>query len=154
MIENFVQGKDDNSLTAAVKQRDQHAFGLLYDKYAPPMLGIILKMTGDKLRAEELLGECFVNIWNEISFYDDNRESLFIWLLNKARFCAANEMQATPAKSANTKNTVYTDAAEKKPEVMKQNNLSALDMVYCKGYSYDKAAAALKITAAECKKNG
>ena len=114
------------------------------------MLGIIFKITGDKLRAEEILNACFLNIWDQVVFYDDTKGSLFTWLLNKARNCAAVAMQAEQAKTVNTKNTVYTETAENKPIAAGQNNPSALDMVYCKGYSYDKAAVALKIPAAEC----
>jgi RNA polymerase sigma-70 factor, ECF subfamily len=50
--------------------RDATAFSLLYEKTAPILLGIALRITRRRETAEEVLHDAFVKIWNQAKSFD------------------------------------------------------------------------------------
>jgi len=67
----------DERLVACILQGDKQAFGELYDKYAPALLGIITKIAVDKKTSENILQESFLIIWNDLKTHDCSGERLF-----------------------------------------------------------------------------
>jgi RNA polymerase sigma-70 factor (ECF subfamily) len=58
---------------------------MLYDRHAATFLGICLKITGDRLGAEDLLQEIFWRVWQSASTYQARRGSFTGWLFRIAR---------------------------------------------------------------------
>src|SRR5437762_897202 len=52
-------------LLARVRERDADALGELYDGLAPGLLGMLLRILGDRDAAEEILDDVFLGLWNE-----------------------------------------------------------------------------------------
>ena len=74
------------NLVQALKQKDEKAFTYLYDNYSAALYGIVLKIVQQEEDANDVLQEAFVNIWNHIDSYDENKGgSLFTWMLNITR---------------------------------------------------------------------
>lgn len=69
-------------LVIELQNKQAFAFSVLYDDYAPALLGIAFKIVKDKTIAEEVLQDVFVKIWKHIDTYDASKGTLFTWMLN------------------------------------------------------------------------
>ncbi len=67
---------------------DESAFAALYDRFAPGLFSMMVKMMRDEKEAEDVLQEGFSQIWRRAASYDPERSSPFTWavmiLRNKA----------------------------------------------------------------------
>jgi len=86
-----VSGKDvhkqlaNEVLIDRVARGDLIAFETLYDRHAPTILGIALKITGDRNLAEDILQETFWRMWRSASTYQSQKEPFLSWLFRIAR---------------------------------------------------------------------
>ena len=85
---------NEPDLVAGLKARDDATFSILYDHYAPTLLGIIYKIVKDQAEAENILQDVFVKIWLNIHQYDAEKGRLFTWMLNISRNTAINFLRA------------------------------------------------------------
>ena len=72
-------------LVMLLKQRDQSAYGYLYDNYSGALLSVINNIVSDMELANDVLQEVFIKIWRQIESYNDNKGRLFTWMLNISR---------------------------------------------------------------------
>jgi len=75
----------DPELAAALAAGSQDALAELYDRYAPLAYGVAMKVLGDPARAEDVVQEAFMRIWNNAATFDARRGSLRAWLLTAVR---------------------------------------------------------------------
>ena len=80
-----MEGLADPDLAAALVAGSQDALAELYDRYAPLAYGVALRVLGDPARAEDVVQEAFLKIWNGASTFDAQRGSLRTWLLTAVR---------------------------------------------------------------------
>jgi DNA-directed RNA polymerase specialized sigma24 family protein len=139
MLSNSI-GADDLQLAIAIKQGNQQSLGLLYDKYAPALSGIIIRIINNEKQAEKILNLTFVKIWNEVAAFNSCSSSLFSWLINLARQTAFEELKSEQEQNPQENNLVY-EAHQK----------SAFDLVYYKGLTYNEVATVLQVPVAEVK---
>jgi RNA polymerase sigma-70 factor (ECF subfamily) len=64
---------------------DAGAMDLLYDNYSEALYGIAYRMLGDEEKAQDVLQEAFVKIWQRSRHYDPSKGRLFTWLLTIVR---------------------------------------------------------------------
>jgi RNA polymerase sigma-70 factor (ECF subfamily) len=57
----------------------------LYDDLAGPLFGFALRLTGDRVRAEEVVQEAFVRAWRRAGHLDLGSGALRGWLFTVAR---------------------------------------------------------------------
>lgn len=85
--------KDDDrqievQLLARIAADDESAFAAFYDRFAPGLFSMMVKMLHDEKEAEDVLQEGFSQIWRRAASYDPARSSPFTWavmiLRNKA----------------------------------------------------------------------
>lgn len=69
-----------------IVQGDVDALETLYDRHAPMILGIALKLTGDQSLAEKVLQETFWQVWQGAATYQQG--SFMGWLFKTARSLA------------------------------------------------------------------
>ena len=79
------EGLADPDLAAALVAGSQDALAELYDRYAPLAYGVALRILGDPARAEDVVQEAFMKIWNNAASFDSRRGSLRAWLLTAVR---------------------------------------------------------------------
>lgn len=161
MYEINLKGETEQSLVTAMKQGRQEVLGLLYDAYAPVMMGVISRIVPDQEVAEQVLQETFVAIWSRIEVYDASRNRLLVWGLAIARGialeAAKNDRYAAVAQQQKSRN--FVGAENKENEVRQQRKQEneplcylepqekeILELVYLKGRSCTEAAAELGIT--------
>ncbi|HEX6033851.1 MAG TPA: sigma-70 family RNA polymerase sigma factor [Anaerolineales bacterium] len=80
----------DEFLITRIAQGDVSALEILYDRHAPTVLGIALKVIGDRALAENLLQETFWQVWQSASMYRPEGGSFTSWLFRMARQLAIN----------------------------------------------------------------
>jgi len=78
--------RSDVDLLSRIKRREPEALGELYDRCGKTAYSMILHIVPDEDKAEDLLAETFVTVWNQIARWKDARiEDLRLWLLLLAR---------------------------------------------------------------------
>jgi RNA polymerase sigma-70 factor (ECF subfamily) len=83
----------DYELAEAVKAGDAGAFGELYDRHAPRLLGLLARWLGDREEAEDVLQETFWQVWRRAAQYDAGRSPPIVWLVLIARSLALGRLR-------------------------------------------------------------
>ena len=81
----FLTQLSDETLAARVAHGDETALETLYDRHAAMVLGISLRITGDRATAEDVLQETFWRAWQSAVTYQSGRGSFTSWLFRIAR---------------------------------------------------------------------
>ncbi len=63
---------DELQLIEDCKQGSNSAFEKLYVKYAPKMKGIAYRYVGDRMKAEDIVHDAFIKVYEKISSLKDN----------------------------------------------------------------------------------
>ncbi|MBE3599214.1 MAG: sigma-70 family RNA polymerase sigma factor [Limnochordaceae bacterium] len=71
----------DGALLGRIAAGDQQAFAVLYDRYAPAVLGVARRLLREREQQEEVLQETFLTVWRKAATYDGRRGRLSSWLL-------------------------------------------------------------------------
>lgn len=61
-------------------QADAFAFEELYRLTARKLLGVSLRICGDRTAAEDVLQDVYLRVWHQASLFDPSRGSAFSWL--------------------------------------------------------------------------
>lgn len=77
--------QSDEILAARVARGDHTALEALYDRHAAAVLGISLKILGDRVLAEDVLQETFWRVWQSSVTYQPRRGSFTSWLFRITR---------------------------------------------------------------------
>jgi RNA polymerase sigma-70 factor (ECF subfamily) len=72
--------QDLPQLVARVALGDRAAFRRLYDATAPSLLGVALRILRDRARAEDVVQDAFVNVWNRAASYRESAGAPMTWL--------------------------------------------------------------------------
>ena len=91
----------DHLVTAwlhAVAEKDRTAFAELYRATAPKLLGVILRILKDRARAEDVLQESFIKVWQRAALFDETRSSPITWLVSIARNAAIDALRKQPVE--------------------------------------------------------
>ena len=75
----------DELLITRVTQGDIAAFEALYDRYAGAILGLAMRIIGDRAAAEEVLQETFWQVWRNAGNYQPQYGTFEGWLYKSAR---------------------------------------------------------------------
>jgi RNA polymerase sigma-70 factor (ECF subfamily) len=85
-VADDVRGASEEvALLAAVAQGDRQAFAEIHRRYAVPMYAYVLRRTGDRGAAEDLVQDVFVTVWRSAHAYDAQRAPVGAWITMIAR---------------------------------------------------------------------
>jgi RNA polymerase sigma-70 factor, ECF subfamily len=87
------QARDDQALMTAMAAADRSALGELYDRHAPRLLAICLRLLRDRSEAEDVLVEVFWEIWERAGRYEPRRASPLTYLATVARSRALDRLR-------------------------------------------------------------
>jgi len=90
----------EEELVGLLRSGDQAAMGILYDKYAAALYGVILRIVRSEESAEDLLQETYVKIWMSFSTYDGSKGRLFTWMMRVARNLALDKVKSKEFRNA------------------------------------------------------
>ncbi|MFN3265472.1 MAG: sigma-70 family RNA polymerase sigma factor [Deinococcales bacterium] len=75
----------DADLVARFVWRDENALSELYDRYSGALFGLALRVSGSRERAEEIVQDTFLKLWNNPTIFDPKRAALSTFLLTLVR---------------------------------------------------------------------
>lgn len=76
---------DDVDLVLAMAGGNAGALATLYDRHAPHMLALALKIVRTRTAAEDIVHEVFLEAWERAASYDPERGAVVPWLLIRVR---------------------------------------------------------------------
>jgi len=85
--------EDLPALLARVSLGDRAAFAGLYRRTSAHLLGLILRIQGDRAIAEDVLQEVFVKVWASAATYEADRAQPMAWMATIARHRAIDSLR-------------------------------------------------------------
>jgi len=82
------------ALLDATSRGDRQAFRALYEKAAPKLFGIVLRITRNRSMAEEVLQETFIKVWQNAERFQPEFGQPMAWLAAIARNRAIDRIRA------------------------------------------------------------
>jgi RNA polymerase sigma-70 factor (ECF subfamily) len=70
----------DGDLLRQAALGEESALGALYDRYAPALYGVALRISGERADAEEIVIDAFAQAWREAGRFQATRGSVIAWL--------------------------------------------------------------------------
>ena len=148
-------------ITALLRHQDTKAIALLYDQYAPTLYGIVLRIVQTPETAEDVIQEAFVKAWQNSRHYNQEKGTLFTWLLNIARNTAIdktrlagvrqrNQTQPIDEALCNTAGlsssfTIEHIGLENMVNELDEKHRIIIDMIYFQGYTHTEVTEQLNI---------
>lgn len=83
----------DEQLLARVALRDISAHEVLYDRYGSVVLGLALKITGDRPVSEEIVQEAFWRLWRKADSFEAQRGAFTSWFFSIVRNLAIDALR-------------------------------------------------------------
>ncbi len=109
-----------------VAARDASAFELLYERHAPVVLGIAVKIVQDQAVGEEVLQETYWRVWTQAATFDAAKGPLRAWLYSIARRQALDVLRRQSVRpqaardDAEARQFELTPAVDNVPEAAEQ----------------------------------
>lgn len=85
---------EDARLLARIAQKDHQALSELYDRFAKVLFSVSLRILRDETKAQEVLQEVFVQIWQRASSYDPRLGKPLTWAVILARNKAIDQLRS------------------------------------------------------------
>jgi RNA polymerase sigma-70 factor (ECF subfamily) len=76
---------EDASVMARIREGDDSALAVLYDRYASLALGMALKIVRDQNEAEDVVHDAFIAVVERVDQFRADRGSLVAWLVTMVR---------------------------------------------------------------------
>jgi RNA polymerase sigma-70 factor (ECF subfamily) len=146
---------------------EEAALAELYDRFAPLVHGLALRVTGDRAGAQDVTQEVFVQVWEHPSRFDPERGGLRAWLgviahrravdwvrreVAHQRTAASAADQADPDRAPPLPGPAETVlAADTRAQVrlaveaLPEPQRACVRLAYFEGYTYRQVAAVLGI---------
>jgi RNA polymerase sigma factor (sigma-70 family) len=143
--------QDDNTLIQQLKNKDERALSLLYDKYSGAIYSVILKMIRDEGKAQNLLQDTFITVWEKAESYDTYKGRFYTWVYRIAKNKTLNVLRKTNVLIQTDDFSVYDtkeDAISIDYEYLELNGAvttlearhkEAIELVYFKGLTHKEA---------------
>ncbi|WP_299362599.1 sigma-70 family RNA polymerase sigma factor [Winogradskyella sp.] len=143
--------QNDNRLIQQLQQKDERALSLLYDKYAGAIYSVILKMIRDEGKAQNLLQDTFMTVWEKAESYDASKGRFYTWVYRIAKNKVLNVLRKTDPLIQTDDFSVYNqkeDAISIDTEYLELNGAvtkleahhkQAIELVYFKGMTHREA---------------
>ncbi len=87
--------RSDADLLREVAGGRHEALAQLYDRHAPQMLALAVRILGTRTEAEDAVQDAFIYAWRNAARYDSGRSSVATWLVLVARSRAIDRLRAT-----------------------------------------------------------
>ena len=116
----------DEVLAARVARGDQTAFEALYDRHAPTVIGLVLRITGNRGAAEDILQESFWRVWQGAASYQPERGSFTSWLFRIARNLAIDMYRRGARPQAADTESVLNHLTDPNTDVAEQAQFNGM----------------------------
>lgn len=88
------------TLLAATARGDRTAFQKLYERTAPRLLGVCIRLLGDRHQAEDALQDAYIRIWHNAGEYHEERGTPLTWMMTIVRYLSLDQLRARKRHAA------------------------------------------------------
>ncbi len=150
----------ENQIVEMLHQNDKRVIAIIYDQYAPPLYGVVLRIVQSEEIAQDVMQDSFVKIWKKGATYNSTKGTLFTWLLNITRNTAIDKLRSAGfrkrGKNQSIDDIVYNQVSSQgtnPDEIGLKELLSSLDekykeivdMIYFRGFTQKEVSEELNI---------
>ena len=89
----------DEALLALIGHGDEDALGALYDRYGTLVFAIALRVTGDRLTAEEVTQDVFQIVWQQTAGFRATSGTLPAWIIGITRNRAIDRIRSQRSRA-------------------------------------------------------
>ena len=153
----------EDMLVVGLKNNDSLAMSALYQMYSDSLYKVISTIVIIEEVAQDLLQETFIKIWKSFGMYDASKGRLYTWMARLARNLSIDYLRSSNHRNSSvcedlaevTQQVEVTFQTNYNPEligvkdmtkILNNDQKSALELVYFKGYTHVQAAEELNIT--------
>ncbi len=153
----------EDLLVAGLKNNDGTAMSALYQMYSGSLYKVISTIVVIDEVAQDILQETFIKIWKSFGLYDSSKGRLYTWMARLARNLSIDYLRSSNHRNASvcedlsevsqqvdmTFQTTYNPeliGVKDMTRILNNDQKSALELVYFKGYTHVQAAEELNIT--------
>jgi RNA polymerase sigma-70 factor (ECF subfamily) len=155
-------GPDLGELLTLVARGDQVAFETVYDRVAPAVFGMVLRVLRDSAQSEEVAQEALLEVWRTAGRFDPARGQALAWLLTIAHRRAVDRVRSERAaaeREARAASAAPPPAADEVAETVESSleaervrrcldgltgaQRESITLAYYSGLSYPQVASAL-----------
>ncbi len=97
-VRDDLTAASDPSLVLALARYRQEALGEVYRRHAGAVFGLAKRILDDQARAEEVVQEVFLRLWNQPDRFDPERGSLRSFLLAQAHSRAVDVLRSETSR--------------------------------------------------------
>ncbi|MFZ4811322.1 MAG: sigma-70 family RNA polymerase sigma factor [Ilumatobacteraceae bacterium] len=94
----------DSGLVLSLARFDQAALAEVYRRHAGAVFGLAKRLLGDQARAEEVVQEVFLRLWNQPTRFDPERGALRSFLLAQAHSRSVDIMRSETSRRRREEN--------------------------------------------------
>src|SRR5439155_6050884 len=102
-------------LIRAMAAGDHEAFARFYDRYAPFVFPLVLRIVGERAYAADVLQDVFWEAWRTAAAYDPARGTPEAWIVTRARTRAIDRVRAARRRSETFVPALDVDSASAAP---------------------------------------
>lgn len=142
-------------LLQRIRQREEDAILVLYDRYSQLVYSIILRVLRDEGVAEELTQDIFLQLWRQTKVYDPARGTLRTWIAVVARHRAVDQLRkrrqevdindldlSVDAKQEeNARDAQFLDKIQAEMSRMPAAERLVLELAFFEGYTHSEISA-------------
>ncbi|MGH7197190.1 MAG: sigma-70 family RNA polymerase sigma factor [Candidatus Omnitrophota bacterium] len=152
---------DPIRLIERIVNKDREAFGRFYDRFAPLLYGLALRILRSQPDAEEVVQDVFHAVWQKARDYEKRRGSPEAWIITMTRSRAIDKLRArrrrdqrttpieepfeivddAPAEERTDARLSVEGILEKLPEAQRE----ALGLAYYEGFTQSEIAVRLDV---------
>ena len=155
-------GPDLGELLTLVARGDQVAFETVYDRAAPAVFGLVLRVLRDAAQAEEVAQEALLEVWRTAGRFDPARGAALAWVLTIAHRRAVDRVRSERAaaeREVRAASAAPPPAADEVAETVESSleaervrhcldgltgaQRESITLAYYSGLSYPQVASAL-----------
>ncbi|GII82539.1 RNA polymerase sigma factor SigK [Sphaerisporangium siamense] len=157
-------------LLARVARGDRPAFEQVYDRVAPAVYGLVLRVLRDPAQAEEVAQEVLVEVWRAAARFEASRGSGMSWVMTIAHHRAVDRVRTAQAATdretraarlevrrpydavvESVETTLEWERLRRCLNMLTQLQRESVTYAYYGGYSYREVAELLKVPLATVK---
>ncbi len=147
LVQRTEQNKQDADLLERIQRKDQQALALLYDRYAPVLYPLAVRIVATREDAEEILQEVFLQVWEKASAYIPDRGSVYSWIVAMCRHRAIDRLRSKGHK----KKSKETDLEPSQSVLHATSDSDPHDLIVMKGYAESVRSALKSLSRLEVK---
>ncbi len=156
-----VTDASDTALVVAVGRWHEDALAELFRRHAGAVFGLARRVLGDAVRAEEVVQEVFVRLWNQPERFDPERGSLRSFLLAQSHGRAVDVLRSDSARKEREESDArraaeagydverevwdlaVAETVRKAVHTLPEDERRAIELAYFGGCTYREVAVAL-----------